>query len=293
MKSYLLILFFLLNAKLFAQPVYSCGVTIHFHLYDKGVPVNAKDAFLKYNCPPFEGWSKDYSNGNIFFYLNPSQYYNKYETKMIDTTSYDLITSFLTTELFPGCTSQLYTTSTSYLTKKDDLLNPKIQDRMIINYRNIAGTGIFYLDSLNFKSGYFKLVYSTDTTPYILGRENLRRVKLIEVDSCILNADTFKVNEKIEFIAKVAKTRLVGTMSCSCGNTDFYYKVYVLQKDGWKLFVDHTEEGKDQCLCKSNSAAIVNENNYSILPINKAGTYYIEIKGDGFSINSKPFTVKE
>lgn len=280
-----------------AQPTWSCGVKIHFHLYDKGVTVNAKDAFLKYNCPPFDGWSKNYANGNVSLFPPPSQYYNLYGVKMIDTASYHLLFYYSTSNVSPGCTFQLYTTNPSYLTKKDDLMNPNIKDKMVIDYRDIASTDIVHLDSLNFKPGYFKLVYSTDTTPYTwnylqYGR-NFKRVRLIEVDSCILNANTFNLNEKIEFTAKVATTRQVGTMSCSCGNMDFYYKVYSLEKDGWKLFIDHTEEGKDQCLCLSMRAEIINGNKYSIQSIKKTGTYYIEIKGDGFVINSMAFTVKE
>ncbi len=64
---------------------------------------------------------------------------------------------------------------------------------------------------------------------------------LFSQDSLIITKSSYGLNEKVEFTAKVSITKSVGTMSCACGNSDFYYKVFTLKDGEWQLFIDHTE----------------------------------------------------
>lgn len=279
----LIFFFFLFSSKIFlhAQPTNCAPLRMKFHLYDKQAPVNAINAFLKYNCP-ISGLDKDYTNGKLSGY-DQERYFKLYGIKLIDTNSHNLMLTYCTPN-FINSTFQLYATNPGYPSERKDLFNPEIVDEMVVNYTKLRNS----IDTVCLDS----LVYSEDKPYCVVEGRKYRKVELLEQDSLILDKSAYEINEKIGFAAKAAHVRSVGTITCSCGNTDFYYRVYSAEKKGWKLFIDHTDNfNLEQCLCKIMYAEIINGNHYSIDPIKKAGTYYIEIKGGDFAITSKPFTV--
>lgn len=113
-----------------------------------------------------------------------------------------------------------------------------------------------------------------------------------QVDTLEMLTRKIKANSSIIFKAKVASTRSVETMSCSCNKRDFYYKVYKKTVVGWKLYIDHKERrGTPRCECKTQNATFVNGQQYSIPPIKDKGTYYILIEGYLFKMKSNSFKI--
>lgn len=114
------------------------------------------------------------------------------------------------------------------------------------------------------------------------------------IDILIMQHDTLFTFQTVTFTAKVPKVRMIPTISCSCGDTDFYYELYKWEEEGWKLVVDHSEKpSQPQCECKYHHAAFENEKVYSIYPITSPGTYYLRIIGWQFEMLSSAFWVCE
>ncbi len=103
----------------------------------------------------------------------------------------------------------------------------------------------------------------------------------------------YGVNEDLIFRTHLFRTRMIPTMSCSCGNTDFYYRVHQLVGKDWILAIDHTEYvGKSAaCECKSNLAAIDNNKAYRINGLLQKGKYYVEIGSTEAAVRSAVFEV--
>jgi hypothetical protein len=126
-------------------------------------------------------------------------------------------------------------------------------------------------------------------------------------DSLITEKSAFGKNERIYFLAKFNKNytgqpdhvRLVSTISCSCGNTDFYYRVYRMEEtddivDNWKLFISHVEKADaKKCECKAPYAEFYDGKKYSIPPLTKSGSYIIIINERDFKMTSNVFTITE
>lgn len=112
-----------------------------------------------------------------------------------------------------------------------------------------------------------------------------------ECDSLLPSLPVFNVNESITFTAKMKKTRMVGTVSCSCNNTDFYYRVFTFKNNKWELYLDHYEYPAKNimCDCKVQYASFENGKTYAIPQIKEPGEYYVEIQWLDFLITSRPF----
>lgn len=124
------------------------------------------------------------------------------------------------------------------------------------------------------------------------------------IDSLITLKKEFKKQEKIEFRVKIDKKksrktynlRQVSTMSCACGNSDFYYELYSIADPKYpnqrKAFYIHSEKPTDkQCLCKSGYKEFHENKVYFIPGINKTGNYLLIIRGFGFIMYSNVFAV--
>lgn len=124
------------------------------------------------------------------------------------------------------------------------------------------------------------------------------------LDSLITLKKEFKVNEKIEFTVKLHNqskrkpynVRMVPTMSCSCGDKDFYYELYsvidVKKPYNRKAFLIHNERADaKRCDCKFRHAEFYDEKQYFIPAINQAGKYLLVIQGSGFVMYSNIFEV--
>lgn len=113
-------------------------------------------------------------------------------------------------------------------------------------------------------------------------------------DSLIIQRDTFDINDRIEFYPKIEATLSVPTLSCSCGNSDFMYKVYRLENGKWILFFDHSEpEDAPKCTCKYFVTQLKDGVMYSIDAINASGTFYLELVGGKPHAVSKKFVLME
>ncbi|MFZ7116372.1 MAG: hypothetical protein ACO1G9_13405 [Bacteroidota bacterium] len=113
-------------------------------------------------------------------------------------------------------------------------------------------------------------------------------------DSLIIQRDTFDIGDRIEFYPKIAETLFVPTLSCSCGDYDFMYKVYKLQNGKWNLFINHSEpEDAPKCTCKYFATQLKDGVMYSIDALKQSGTYYVELVGGKSHPVSKKFSVLE
>ena len=113
-------------------------------------------------------------------------------------------------------------------------------------------------------------------------------------DSLIIQRDTFDVKDRIEFYPKIAETLFVPTLSCSCGDSDFMYKVYRFENGKWNLFFDHSEpEDAPKCTCKYFATQLKDGVMYSIDAINASGTFYLELIGGKPTVISKKFVISE
>jgi hypothetical protein len=126
------------------------------------------------------------------------------------------------------------------------------------------------------------------------------------IDSLITSKNEFKKGEKIEFKVKLEKhtkqkssnVRLVPTMSCACGDKDFYYELYIINDVKYpskkKAFLIHNEKSDAQkCDCKSHFAAFYDNKKYFIPSINQIGKYMLIIQAHGFVMYSNIFTVND
>ena len=126
------------------------------------------------------------------------------------------------------------------------------------------------------------------------------------IDSLITLKKEFKKGEKIEFMVKLEKhsnqkssnVRLIPTMSCACGDTDFYYELYLINDvkhpSKRKAFLIHNEKSDaHKCDCKSRPAAFYDGKKYFIPSINQIGNYMLIIQAHGFVMYSSIFTVKD
>ncbi|MBK6399510.1 MAG: hypothetical protein IPP27_14065 [Bacteroidetes bacterium] len=130
--------------------------------------------------------------------------------------------------------------------------------------------------------------------PIILFFLALQFVNASAQDSLIIQRDTFDVKDRIEFYPKVAATLSVPTLSCSCGNSDFMYRVYRLENGKWKLFLNHSEqEDEPKCNCKYFATQLKDGVMYSIDAINASGTFYLELIGGKPHAVSKKFILLE
>lgn len=124
------------------------------------------------------------------------------------------------------------------------------------------------------------------------------------VDSLITVKKEFTGNEKIEFTVKLQNhakrkpyhVRHVPTMSCSCGNKDFYYELYsildVKNPFSRKAFFIYNEKtDAKRCLCKSGYAEFYDNKKFQIPAINQSGNYMLIIRGYGFIMYSNVFIV--
>lgn len=111
-------------------------------------------------------------------------------------------------------------------------------------------------------------------------------------DSLIVQRDTFDVKDRIEFYPKIAVTLSVPTISCSCGNSDFMYRLYQMQNGKWKLFLDHSEpENAPKCTCKYFATQLKDGVMYSIDAVDAEGVYYLELIGGKTPVVSKRFVL--
>lgn len=86
---------------------------------------------------------------------------------------------------------------------------------------------------------------------------------------------------------------MIPTMSCSCGNTNFYYRIYKLEGKEWILAVDYSEHPDSKmCDCKSSPAAIENNKNYKINGLMQPGKYLMEIGAVESAVKSGVFEVR-
>jgi len=126
------------------------------------------------------------------------------------------------------------------------------------------------------------------------------------IDSLITIKKVFNKNEKIEFIFKLEKqtkrkadnVRLVPTMSCACGDKDFYYELYSINNDKYpnsrKAHLLHNEKSDaKKCDCKSGNAKFYDTKKYSIPSIKQNGKYLLIIQGEGFIMYSNIFDIND
>ena len=111
----------------------------------------------------------------------------------------------------------------------------------------------------------------------LLGQNNKDTLQL---DSFISTRDTFCLNEYIYFTAKITKPISVYTIICSCGQKDFYYRLFIWRDNKWELFLSHEDDlTQDQCACQSHQRTFENGSPCSIPPINASGIFRLEIGG--------------
>ena len=105
---------------------------------------------------------------------------------------------------------------------------------------------------------------------------------------------TFAKGDSIEFVAKLATGFMAPTISCSCSNKDFFYRVYKKENGEWKMILDHTEKADaKKCDCKVQYAIFVKDRHAFIAPVKDKGEFYIEVIGlRDAKLVSLPFTVE-
>lgn len=126
---------------------------------------------------------------------------------------------------------------------------------------------------------------------------NFNPVSTEPVKSAYLKMDKeiYDAKEKIGFYVNHNAKIRVETMSCSCGNEDFYYQVYERGQtpDEETIFNNHRDEGGEKCTCKSEPAVLVPSVIYYIEPINSQGVYFLRIKDTkGNVLISSDFVVR-
>ena len=113
-------------------------------------------------------------------------------------------------------------------------------------------------------------------------------------DSLIIQRDTFDLEDRIEFYPKLAEKLSVPTLSCSCGDYDFMYKVYKFENGKWNLFLDHSEaENAPKCTCIYLATQLKDGVKYSIDALKETGIFYLELVGGKPHPVSKKFVLVE
>ncbi|MFN8166384.1 MAG: energy transducer TonB [Bacteroidia bacterium] len=104
--------------------------------------------------------------------------------------------------------------------------------------------------------------------------------------SVIMNSE-YNSRDKISFQLNLEKDFVSPTISCSCGNTDFFYRIYKIEGRQKTLYRDHTESDKtEKCLCKFYGAILKKDGTYELDPIKDNGYYSFEIIGPNNAVVS-------